>query len=119
MGAIDHVEVLTDGAAAQYGTDAIAGVMNIILKKSGEGGQIVGTGGQDYDRQGLTGSWSLNKGFELGDRGYVNVTLEQRYHESTRRRLGRLTASERRRLTDRWRLVAPELGRGRSSELAA
>ena len=34
VGAIDHVEVLTDGAAAQYGTDAIAGVVNIILKKS-------------------------------------------------------------------------------------
>ena len=83
VGAIDHVEVLTDGAAAQYGTDAIAGVMNIILKKSGSGGQIVGTGGQNYNNQGLTGTWSLNKGFELGDRGYVNFTVEQRYHEKT------------------------------------
>ena len=83
VGAIDHVEVLTDGAAAQYGTDAIAGVMNIILKKSGSGGQITGTAGQDYNGQGLTGDWSINKGFELGDRGYFNVTLEQRYHEST------------------------------------
>jgi iron complex outermembrane recepter protein len=83
VGAIDHVEVLTDGAAAQYGTDAIAGVMNIILKKNSSGGQIVGTGGQDYNGQGLTGSWSVNKGFDLGDRGYFNFTLEQRYHEST------------------------------------
>ena len=83
IGAIDHVEVLTDGAAAQYGTDAIAGVMNIILKKSGSGGQITGTAGQDYNSEGLSGDWSINKGFELGDRGYVNVTLEQRYHEST------------------------------------
>jgi len=83
IGAIDHVEVLTDGAAAQYGTDAIAGVMNIILKKSGSGGQIVGSGGQNYNNQGLTGTWSLNKGFELGDRGYVNFTVEQRYHEDT------------------------------------
>src|SRR6185437_5230307 len=37
--AIDHVEVLLDGAAAQYGTDAIAGVVNIILKKKSSGGQ--------------------------------------------------------------------------------
>ena len=36
--AIDHVEVLQDGAAAQYGTDAIAGVVNIILKKADHGG---------------------------------------------------------------------------------
>ena len=38
--AIDHVEVLTEGAAAQYGTDAIAGVINIILKKDGDGGTL-------------------------------------------------------------------------------
>jgi iron complex outermembrane receptor protein len=78
VGAIDHVEVLTDGAAAQYGSDAIAGVVNIILKKSGDGGQIVGTGSQYYSGQGLGGSWSVNKGFGLGDKGYVNVTLEER-----------------------------------------
>ena len=36
--AIDHVEVLLDGAAAQYGTDAIVGVVNIILKKKSSGG---------------------------------------------------------------------------------
>jgi len=83
VGAIDHVEVLTDGAAAQYGTDAIAGVLNIILKKTGEGGQIVATGGQNYNSQGLTGNWSVNKGFELGNKGFFNFTLEQRYHEAT------------------------------------
>src|SRR3954471_16061018 len=38
--AIDHVEVLTDGAAAQYGTDAIAGVINIILRKQPSGGSV-------------------------------------------------------------------------------
>src|SRR5580693_1397923 len=40
IGAIDHIEVLTDGAAAQYGTDAIAGVVNIILKTSATEGNI-------------------------------------------------------------------------------
>jgi iron complex outermembrane receptor protein len=83
IGAIDHIEVLTDGAAAQYGTDAIAGVVNVILKKNSEGGFISGTGGQNYNGEGKRGAWSLNKGFSLGDKGYVNVTLEQRYGEET------------------------------------
>src|ERR1700722_768804 len=43
LDAIDHIEVLTDGAAAQYGTDAIAGVINIILKKNTSGGILNGT----------------------------------------------------------------------------
>ena len=83
VGAIEHIEVLTDGAAAQYGTDAIAGVVNVILKKSADGGFITGTGGQNYKGDGKTGAWSMNKGFSLGDRGYVNVTLEQRYGDET------------------------------------
>src|SRR5262249_60070993 len=43
--AIDHIEVLTQGAAAQYGTDAIAGVINIILKKKSSGATVRGTHG--------------------------------------------------------------------------
>ena len=43
--AIDHVEVLLDGAAAQYGTDAIAGVVNIILKNKSSGGKLSATRG--------------------------------------------------------------------------
>jgi iron complex outermembrane receptor protein len=82
VGSIDHIEVLTDGAAAQYGTDAIAGVVNVILKK-GDAGSITVTGGQHYKHGGLTGAWSLNKGLTLGDKGFVNVTLEERYGEET------------------------------------
>ena len=48
--AIDHVEVLLDGAAAQYGTDAIAGVVNIILKKKSSGGQASVTAGNYYNQ---------------------------------------------------------------------
>ena len=81
IGAIDHVEVLTDGAAAQYGTDAIAGVVNIILKSSPSAGSIELTGGQYYEGDGKTGSASINKGFALGDRGFLNVTAEDRYHD--------------------------------------
>lgn len=78
--AIDHVEVLQDGAAAQYGSDAIAGVVNIILKSSDHGGALTGTAGQYDQNGGATGAWSLNKGFALGDEGYLNVTAEERYH---------------------------------------
>jgi iron complex outermembrane receptor protein len=80
VAAIDHVEVLTDGAAAQYGTDAIAGVVNIILKKNTSGGSLMGTGGAYYDQQGATGAWSINNGWSLGDNGFLNVTLEEKYH---------------------------------------
>jgi iron complex outermembrane receptor protein len=79
VGAIDHVEVLTDGAAAQYGTDAIAGVVNIILKKNDSGGQISGTAGQYIDGGGLTGDVSLNVGFKPIDKSYLNVTFEDKF----------------------------------------
>ena len=81
VGAIDHVEVLTDGAAAQYGTDAIAGVVNIILKKNNSGGNITATGGEYYSGQGAVANISLNKGFDLGGKGFMNITLEERYHD--------------------------------------
>ena len=85
IGAIDHVEVLTDGAAAQYGSDAIAGVINIITKK-GMTGTLDITGGQYYDDngtnyQGTRGSVSINKGIAIGDKGFLNLTFENRYHD--------------------------------------
>jgi iron complex outermembrane receptor protein len=80
IAAIDHIEVLTDGAAAQYGTDAIAGVVNIILKKSDHAGSISATGGQYFGGEGKTGEWSFNKGFAIGDKGFFNLTLEEHYH---------------------------------------
>jgi iron complex outermembrane receptor protein len=85
VAAIDHVEVLQDGAAAQYGSDAIGGVINIILKHANDGGVASVTGGQNYEGDGTTGSWSLNKGIAIGDRGYINATVEQDYHDRTQR----------------------------------
>ena len=85
VGAIDHVEVLQDGAAAQYGTDAIAGVVNIILKKNSQGGVFSATGGQYFAGDGNTGEWSLNKGLAIGDNGFFDVTLEQRFHGYSQR----------------------------------
>jgi iron complex outermembrane receptor protein len=81
--AIDHVEVLLDGAAAQYGTDAIAGVVNIILKNKSSGGQVSVTGGQTYEGQGQTYDLSFNYGLPLFDKGFANVTLEKQYHNYT------------------------------------
>jgi outer membrane receptor protein involved in Fe transport len=75
-GAIDHVEVLLEGAAAQYGTDAIAGVVNIILKNKSSGGQLSGTTGEDYSRGGKAYDVSYNMGLPLFDKGFVNVTLD-------------------------------------------
>ena len=84
VGAIDHVEVLQDGAAAQYGSDAVAGVVNLILKNGAEGGVATATGGQYYKNGGKTGAWSFNNGMKLGDAGFINFTLEERYHEFSR-----------------------------------
>jgi iron complex outermembrane receptor protein len=79
---IDHIEVLEDGAAAQYGSDAVAGVVNIILKKKA-GGSFSATGGQNYSRGGQTYSGSLNYGFQT-DRGYLNFNLFYRHNDDTR-----------------------------------
>ena len=86
--AIDHVEVLTDGAAAQYGSDAIAGVVNVILKHNNDSGIFDGAAGQYYMGQGATASWGLNKGIMLGDKGFLSVTLEERYHDFTNLGIG-------------------------------
>jgi iron complex outermembrane receptor protein len=63
VAAIDHIEVLQDGAAAQYGTDAIAGVINIILKSNSSGLSGNLNGGGYYDGGGRTGDGSANIGF--------------------------------------------------------
>lgn len=71
--AIGRIEVLRDGAAAQYGSDAIAGVINIILKE-GDGGYIGTSWGQNFDRS--DGElWQLNGayGWDLGDKARLNV----------------------------------------------
>src|SRR5271170_5845050 len=81
LDAIDHVEVLTDGAAAQYGSDAIAGVVNIILKTNSSGGTVAGTYGQyGNNGGGRTEDVSTNTGFEVGTGGFFNITGDFRDH---------------------------------------
>jgi iron complex outermembrane receptor protein len=112
--AIKRVEVLRDGAAAQYGSDAIAGVINIVLKDASEGGSVSVTYGE-YDTQmagapnlesayadangdlafnlgddreisdGATRTISANSGFALSDSGFVNVSIEYRDNSPTQR----------------------------------
>ncbi|ARB30803.1 iron complex outermembrane receptor protein [Pseudomonas tolaasii NCPPB 2192] len=77
ISAIDHVEVLRDGAAAQYGSDAIAGVINIILKADTSGTSVTNVG-QGYDGKKQTVQQSLNKGFEIGNGGIVHLALDAR-----------------------------------------
>jgi iron complex outermembrane receptor protein len=81
--AISRVEVLQEGAAAVYGTDAIAGVLNFILKDDSEGGSFKVTGGQYYDSEGELFSASGNMGFKLGEDGYFNLTLFHRRQDYT------------------------------------
>jgi iron complex outermembrane receptor protein len=80
VGAIKRVEVLLDGAAAQYGSDAIAGVVNIILDDSASGGRGLAYAGQYYRGDGETvGAWA-NGGLRLGSTGFLNLTAETRFH---------------------------------------
>lgn len=74
--AIKRIEVLRDGASAQYGSDAIAGVVNIILKDNAEGGSVTARAGMTHERDGKMGGVSLNQGVALGDRGFINYTLD-------------------------------------------
>ena len=74
--AIDHVEILRDGAAAQYGSDAIAGVINIILKSDANGGELNVHGGGYSDGGGATKSLSASKGFEIGKDGFLNASID-------------------------------------------
>jgi iron complex outermembrane receptor protein len=80
LAAIDHVEVLTDGAAAQYGTDAIAGVINIILKHDDHGGLLTATGGQYYSHEGNTGDATVNFGLAPIENSFLNITAEVKIH---------------------------------------
>ena len=80
VAAIDHIEVLQDGAAAQYGTDAIAGVVNIILKSNYRGGSGNVNGGAYGDGGGHTGDGSVNVGVTPFTDAFLSLTAETKYH---------------------------------------
>ena len=83
--ALGSVEVLRDGAAAQYGSDAIAGVINFQLKNNAEGGSLSLDVGQYYEGDGDQYTISGNKGFSLGDDGFLSISAEVTDSEATYR----------------------------------
>src|SRR5688572_15576621 len=83
--AIERVEILRDGAAAQYGSDAIAGVVNIIPKDASEGGALSAQYGEYYESDGERLSVSGNIGLPLGGDGFANFSAEYSESEITSR----------------------------------
>jgi iron complex outermembrane receptor protein len=75
--AIKRVEILRDGASAQYGSDAIAGVMNIILKDNVTDGSATLRTGITSEGDGEMLGVSVNNGTAIGDdKGYINYTID-------------------------------------------
>lgn len=97
---IERIEILRDGASAQYGSDAIAGVVNIILKQSVKELHLTGTVGThmtgygstlDYEGEkvlenqtdGLMYNVNANYGFALKDKGFINLTADYLHKDKT------------------------------------
>ena len=74
--ALQRVEVLRDGASSQYGSDAIAGVINFVLRDDPTGGFLEVTSGSTYEGDGDNYRIAGNIGLPLSDRGFVNITAE-------------------------------------------
>jgi iron complex outermembrane receptor protein len=87
--ALKSVEVLRDGAAAQYGSDALAGVINFKLKDASEGGSVQVRMGQYSEGDGDMAYFAGNMGMELGENGFANVTLEYGSSDETVRSVQR------------------------------
>ncbi|MCE9685425.1 TonB-dependent receptor [Shewanella sp. AS16] len=91
--ALKQVEVLRDGAAAQYGSDAIAGVMNFVLKDDSEGGSITVSQGEYYKGDGATTTVDGNIGLPLTDDGFVNISAQYKNADATSRSVQRFDAA--------------------------
>lgn len=85
LSAIKRIEVLRDGAAAQYGSDAIAGVINIVLKDAASGAELDGSYGEHAEGDGETFVASYNQGLTIADDGYLNFDVEYRDRGRTNR----------------------------------
>ncbi|KRP18750.1 MAG: hypothetical protein ABS22_02660 [SAR92 bacterium BACL16 MAG-120322-bin99] len=92
--ALKSVEVLRDGAAALYGSDALAGVINFKLKDASEGGSAEIRMGEYTEGDGKMAYFAGNMGMELGANGFANVTLEYGSSDETVRSVQRNDAAE-------------------------
>jgi iron complex outermembrane receptor protein len=101
ISAIERVEVLRDGAAAQYGSDAISGVINIVLRKQTDETRVTFEAGETYEGDGQVLHGGVNTGFALGDDGFINLTAEYRDREETNRAGPDLLRTDPPRVTQR------------------
>ena len=85
IAAIERVEVLRDGASAQYGSDAIAGVVNVVLKGSGKGGSLAANVGQYSAGDGRSYQAQGDAGFALGASGKLHLAAEYVNRDQTDR----------------------------------
>lgn len=91
--ALQQVEVLRDGAAAQYGSDAIAGVMNFVLKDSNQGGSLSVKAGEYYEGDGTATIIDGNIGLPLTENGFINASFQLKNADATSRSVQRPDAA--------------------------
>ena len=90
--ALERVEVLRDGAAARYGTDAIAGAVNFVLKEAAGGGVVETRAGQSYAGDGELRQLSARLGLPLGARGFATLSGDWKERAGTARSVQRADA---------------------------
>ncbi|MDH5345917.1 MAG: TonB-dependent receptor, partial [Gammaproteobacteria bacterium] len=90
--AIKQLEVLRDGASAQYGSDAIAGVMNFVLRDDADGMTLEARTGEFAEGDGTLLQLMGNIGLPLGDDGFLNITGTWSEQDPTSRSLQRTDA---------------------------
>ena len=83
--ALDRLEVLRDGASAQYGSDAIAGIMNFVLREDAEGATVDAKWGQYVEGDGSGMTVAANVGLPLTDLGFANISFEWKESDPTSR----------------------------------
>ena len=84
VSAIERIEILRDGAAAQYGSDAIAGVINIILH-SQAGGRVSVNMGETFEGDGESVTVGFHNGWEFSNGGFLSIAAEARDRDATNR----------------------------------
>ncbi len=83
--ALDRLEVLRDGASAQYGSDAIAGILNFVLKEDDSGATVDAKWGQYFEGDGDRLTIATNMGLPLSDAGFANLSFEWKETDPTSR----------------------------------
>ena len=89
--ALDRLEVLRDGASAQYGSDAIAGVMNFVLREDDSGASVEARSGRRFEGDGDAFTLAANVGLPLGE-GFLNLSGEFKQADPTSRSVQRADA---------------------------